>query len=408
MIPVARRPLWAGRVAVLLGIILIALNLRSAVSAMSPIVALVSREIPLNGVGVGVLGTLPPIAFAVSGILAPLVAKRVGLEASLVFASAAMVVGPLIRAVSGDYAALVIGSVVVLAGMGFGNILLPPAVKKYFPDRIGQVTAAYATLMSIGVAVPALLASPIADAAGWRVAVGTWAALAVCALAPWLVVRSQHRRRMSLAAADALIPEADAALLGRMRRSRAAVAMAIVFAITAINTYAFFAWLPELLNDVAGFAPTTSGALLALFGIMGIPLALLVPMLAGRIRNVGIIVAFGVCAWVASYLGLLLIPTLAPVLWVILAGAGGVNFALCLALIGLRTRTPNTAVALSGFVQAIGYGAGALGPLVFGVLHEATAGWQVPLLFLIATSLVAVYPAIVLSRKSYVDDEISR
>ncbi len=401
------RSIWAGRTVALLAIVLIALNLRTAVAAISPIVAFVSKDIPLGAVGFGVLGTLPPIAFASSGIVAPLVARRLGIETTMVLACAAMIVGPLVRAVAPNYAVLLVGSAVAFTGMGFGNILLPPSVKKYFPDRIGQLTAAYATFLSIGTALPPLLAIPIAAVAGWRVSVAAWLVFAVCALVPWVVMRARAGRIANLERKQTLVPEARADLLGRMPRSRTAIAMAIAFAVPTFNGYAFFAWLPELLKERAGSPPEQAGAILALLAITGLPLALVTPILASRMHNVGYIIWAGIAFFLVGYLGLLLVPTVVPWLWAVLSGLGSVIFPLCLAMIGLRTKSPDAAVALSGFVQGIGYGVGALGPLLFGILRDVSGGWTAPLVLVLAVTLVAIVPAVLLRTPSFVEDELA-
>lgn len=55
-----RLPLWAGRTAALLGIVLVAFSLRQAVAAVSPILGDIRTDIPLSDLDVGWLGTLPP------------------------------------------------------------------------------------------------------------------------------------------------------------------------------------------------------------------------------------------------------------------------------------------------------------------------------------------------------------
>ena len=77
---------------------------------------------------------------------------------------------------------------IALAGMGMGNVLLPPLVKRYFPDRIGAVTAAYSVALSVSTAMPPLFALPLAQATSWRVAVGVWAVVGLAAAVPWIVV----------------------------------------------------------------------------------------------------------------------------------------------------------------------------------------------------------------------------
>ena len=401
VIPV--RPLWAGRTAVVVGILLLALNLRTAVAVLSPILGLVSEDIPLGSLGIGLLGMLPPLAFAASGFVAPLVARRIGLELTLVLASCAMVAGPLIRAVAPSYPVLVAGSVVVLAGMGFANIVLPPVIKKYFPDRVGLLTATYLTVMSISAAVPPLIAAPLADAIGWRPTVGAWGLLALAAIVPWLVVLSQHRAQDRSAEGAVVAPPA---LLGRMGRSRVAWAIALMFAVTSLNVYGMFAWLPELLIDVAGSSPAEAGAMLSLYALIGLPAGLLIPVLAPRLRNVGWLVAVGIVLYLLGYLGLLLAPTPATVLWVVLIGAGPLLFPLALVLVNLRTRSHQASAALSGFVQGIGYAVGALGPLVIGVIHDLTGQWSAVLLFLVGTALLVSVSAVLLVKPRTVEEEL--
>lgn len=149
----------------------------------------------------------------------------------------------------------------------------------------------------------------------------------------------------------------------------------------------------------------TAGALLSLFSVMGLPAALLVPILAVRMRTVGPLIAAGVVFYLAGYGGLLLFPTGPVWLWVAFIGLGPLLFPLSLVLINLRTRTHEGSVALSSFVQSIGYGIGALGPLVVGVLHDTSGGWTVPLVFLVVTALALTVSGIVVARPRMLEDE---
>jgi CP family cyanate transporter-like MFS transporter len=404
---IATRPLWAGRTLALLGITLLALNLRTAVAALSPIIGFIREDIPLDSVGLGVIGMLPPIAFATSGIVAPWVARRLGLERTLVLACLAMVLGPLVRAFADSYLPLLIGTSLALAGMGFGNILLPPAVKKYFPDRIGQVTAMYATLMAISTSTPPIVATPIAEAAGWRASFALWSVVAVSALVPWIIVTVQAHKRARADRELGIVAELPPQLMGRIGHSRVAWAITLAFLIPGLNTYALFAWMPQLLIERAGVTEVQAGALLGLFALLGFPAALIVPILASRLRNVSPIIYLGVTMFLIGYLGLLLAPSSLTWLWVACAGIGPVLFPLCLALINLRTRSTEVSVALSGFVQSVGYAISALGPLIVAIIHDLTGGWTVPILFLMATCLVGIIAGLMLARPMFVEDELA-
>ena len=399
------RSLWAGRTLALLGIVLVAANLRTAVAALSPIVSQISTDVPLSPTAIGVLGMLPPVCFAFFGIFTPVYTRRLGLENVLVLALTAMLLGHLTRGLAGSLPVLVIGSVVTFAGLGVGNVLLPPLVKKYFPDRIGLVTSLYVTMLSLSTLFPPLIAVPVADAAGWRVSLGLWVLPVLVALVPWVTMFVRHRVQVT---PGTVVEEAEPALVGRIWRSSIAWALAVVFAASSLNAYAMFAWLPQLLIDTAGVTSAQAGTLLSVYAAMGIPCALLIPWLTARMKNVAGLVYLGVAVFLLGDLGLLLAPGTLTWLWVVLAGLGPLLFPLVLVLINLRTRTHAGSVALSGFVQSVGYTLGALGPLSVALLHEITGGWTAPLLFLIGTALAITVAGAVIARPHLLEDDLER
>ncbi len=406
--PQSRRlPLWAGRTVVLLGIILLSASLRTAATSLSPIISAVSSDIPLSALGLGVLGMLPPLLFALAGLLVPRMVRGFGLDVSTILSVAIMVVGFAARVVAVDYWVLFAGTLVALGGAGAGNVLLPPLVKRYFPDRIGMVTSIYAAAVAVGTALPPAVAFPIADATSWRVSLGVWAVLAVLALPPWIMVLMRSRRSRRPVTVDT-VPEIElppAAMVGRIWHSKVAWSIAIVFSITSFQAYSLFAWLPSLLIDHVGIGAAEAGLLLAFWGLLGIVAAVIAPAMAARQSNVGWILHLGAVGFVSGYLGLIFAPGVSPWLWVGLCGVGQVVFPTCLALINLRTRTHDGSIALSGFVQGVGYFIAALGPLLVGVLHDLTQGWTASLVLMAATAAVFVVFGFVLRTPRFVEDE---
>jgi CP family cyanate transporter-like MFS transporter len=400
---------WRGRILAFVGIVLVALSLRSAVAAISPILDHISRDLPLSALVISVLGAVPPIAFAVGGLVAPVISRRLGLDRTMLLAIGVMIAGHLGRALAPSTSLLLTATIVTLLAVGVANVLLPPVVKRYFPDRIGLMSALYLTAMSVGSSVPALIAVPVADSLGWRASLGTWFLVAITAAIPWIgMIRRERRLRLSDATGDTELAPPEPALLGRMPRSLLAWAMVGTFGAAAFTSYATFAWLPPILVDTAGVSHTTAGSLLALWAIMGIPNGIVAPLLASRMRNITPVLVGALVLLVAGYGGLLLAPAAAPALWVVLGGLSTVVFPLVLALVNLRTRTHEGAVALSGFVQGLAYAIGAVGPIVIGLLHDSTGGWGEPVLVIIAVGVVLEAPAVfLLGRRRFVEDELA-
>ena len=352
------------------GVVLVSLNLRTAVTSLSPLLGVIDAEIGLGTAGMGLLGMIPTLMFAVWGVITPMVLRRVGLELLTVLAMVAAAVGQVIRALAHDPWLMGAGSLVALAGMGIGNVVAPPLVKKYFPRHVAAVSMAYITGLQLGTVVPALVAVPVEEAAGWRVSIGWWAVLAVIAAVPWVVEILRPGTPTDAQRPAAGTPTAPEPTRGvRPWRSPVGVALALFFGTNSLCTYAFFTWLPAVAESI-GMTRAEGGLALAVYSAIGLVAALAVPYIAGRFEDPYAVVVVSVVSYLGAFAGLLWAPDVAPWLWICLLGVGPSTFPLCLTLINLRTRTQAGSAALSGFSQGVGYTAACLGPIVFGVLFD--------------------------------------
>lgn len=399
----AARPLWRGRALALIGIVLFAFSLRTAVASLSPVLGFIGADFAVSPAVVGLIGTAPPVCYAVFGILTPRLERRFGLERLAVAAMVVAVLGLTWRGLAVDALTLLLSTALIFAAVGVGNILLPPLVKKYFPDRIGLMTTIYSTTMAVATFTPPLVAVPVADAAGWRLSLGLWAVFALVAMIPWVALLVRRRGD-----ADADIEAASPRAFGRMWRLPLAWALVVGFTVSGVLAYTSFAWLPTLLHDEAGVSPAAAGALLSLFAAMGLPCSLLVPVLVVRFHATRALFGVAVVAGLTGVAGLLLAPAFAPWLWVVLLGTAPLLFPLTLVLLGLRTRSHETAVALSAFVQSVGYAIVALFPVGIGLVHGWTDSWTIPLLILAAVISAAIPAGVVAARRHTVEDDWER
>ncbi len=385
-----KRALAEGRLLVLAAIVMSALTLRVAVTAFSPLAERIGADIGYSTAVVGVFGMIPTLMFAISGLLTPLFARRIGLERTALVAMLMAGLGMLIRAVVGGTVELLIFSALALGGMGIGNVVIPPLVKRYFPDRLAVVSSLYITMVQLGTVVPALIAVPVADAHGWRISLGLWAILGFAAALPWLGVlrdRRGHDRVDSTA-----LPPQTREPKGKVWRSPLAWGMAAMFGMTSLTTYAMFTWLPKILSE-AGASAAFGGTMVGVFALVGLVSALTAPTVVARFRNPFPFVVACAVFFFTAFAGLLIAPMRESLLWVVLLGLGPSTFPMALTLINMRTRTPQGSAALSGFTQGVGYAVACVGPVLFGMLHDATGGWAAPFAMLVVAVLVLLIGA---------------
>lgn len=392
---------------------LISFNLRAAVTGWAPIVEAISADIPLSTTTIGILGMFPPLAFALAGLSTSWLSDRVSLTQSLTASGVMMVGGHALRALAPNLDVFIVGSVIGLVGAGFGNVLLPAAVKRFAPHAIGGMTAAYVTTLSVATALPALLAAPVSELYGWRWSFGVWACTALVAVVPWvtLMVIAKGQSSEGTQRADDLAVEAAGASRGlglaRIASSPTARALTVVFIASSIPIYGLFALLPIALNELAGTTAEVSGALVALLAILSLPQALAIPALAVRLRTPTTLMIASVAIFSIGALGLLLSPRTGLVVWVIAMGAGQFLFPLTLTLISLRTLSSHMATRVSGFVQGVGYGIAGFGPPLLAALREWTGSWTPVILAMIASSMLSLTAIPVLRRGGIIDREIT-
>ncbi len=384
---------------VLVGLILLSFNLRPAAVSVGPVLEEVRHGLGLSGAEAGLLTSLPVLAFAVFGALAPSIARIVGLHRALALSLGAVVIGLGGRAAAHD-AALFLGlSGVALAGMATANVLIPSLVKLHFPDRIGRATAIYTTALAIGLTSAFLLTVPISDSfGGWRAGLGAWALLALVALVPWLGMLG-HDKHLETGARS--ISFADVA------RTRIGWAMVLFFGLQSLQAYSIFGWFAQLWRD-SGYSAEQAGLLDAIVAGVSIPLSFWLPSAAARRDDQRGLILVVLSCYLVGYALLLLDAHLWAIPAALFVGVGCCVFPVVLTLIGLRAHTPDGTAALSGFTQSLGYLIAAVGPFAVGLVYDATGGWTAPLWLLMVLVLPLLAVGAYAGRPAYLEDQLHR
>jgi MFS transporter, CP family, cyanate transporter len=363
----------------LVAVLLVALNLRSAIAAVAPVLPQIRSDLNLTAATAGLLTTLPVLCFALLAPAAVGLGQRLGLHRAILVGCVGIVIGSVIRVIDG--VPVLLGfTVVVGAGMTIGNVLVPVVVKAEFPRRAGRLTGLYSAALVTGASISAALTAPFADRWGWRLALASWAVLAaVAAVMWWLTSPATRDERAGTERQDARAVSPW--------RSSVAWALGLFFGAQALCFYAVTAWLPTLLVDEAELDLAAAGAGASLFHVLGIVGTLIIPVVVHRRSRQGWLAVTAATAFVMLFAGLLLWPGAWP-LWVAIGGvAQGASISLALTLVVLRAYRVDVARRLSGMAQLVGYLTGAVGPVLVGWLYGLTNAWTVPLLTLIGVAL---------------------
>ncbi|MFJ9960560.1 CynX/NimT family MFS transporter [Streptomyces avermitilis] len=404
---------WMTRL-VVVGIVLTALNLRPAITSLGALLEEVRDGLGMSGSVAGLLTSVPPLCFAVFGVMAPRLARRFGAAAVVGAGMVAITAGLVIRPYAGGTAGFLAASALALMGIAVSNVLMPVIVKRWFPDRVGSMTGLYSMALALGTSAAAAVTVPLTGALGgsWQSGLAVWAGLAAAAVLPWIpLVRARgaasgsHALVGSSKEAAAAAPQEPDGL--RITRSRTAWALAVFFGLQATAAYITMGWMAQIFRD-AGVAAGTAGLLLAVTMVMGVPLAFVIPRLATRLPHQGpIAVVLGVCG-LAGYAGLYFAPAAGAWAWALLLGVSNCAFPLALTMVGMRARTGAGVAKLSAFAQSTGYLISIPGPLLVGVLYQHSGGWGLPIALMAGLMIPQIVVGIVAGRNRTVEEEAAR
>ncbi|MPV37579.1 MFS transporter [Georgenia subflava] len=399
------RSLWTGRAAILVGLVLLGIGLRYAVTGLSPLLTTVTEELGIGTAGATFIGMLPTLSFGIGGFAAPVIARRIGPESTALVAVVLAAFGALLRPFIGSPAAFMALTFVALLGMGFGNVLGAPLVKKHFADRQASMITMFSLLMQAGATLPAITAIPVANVTSWQISLASWGVLSLLAVVPWLVAVVGERRRGSATAGveDAGAKTGPKLGLAHLLRSPVALGTALFYATASLNIYAMLAWMPTILQGL-GLDEASAATAFSVYTFMTLPMAVVTPLLANKVKNPTALAVVMAAVGPIGYLGIIF--DIGP-MWLaaLVAGLAGGAFPLAIAMFNLRSRTPAGSAAMGGFAMGSGYLIGTLGPLLGGWLFGVTGDWRVPLWVYVASFVPMAIGGIVMARPGrYVED----
>jgi MFS transporter, CP family, cyanate transporter len=176
--------------------------LRLTILAVPPVIPLIHDELRLNATQVGILTGLPSMLFAFAAVPGSLLIARMGVRTALVAGLAATAIGGALRGVIPDVTWLYAMTIAMATGVAVMQVTMPPAVRAWFPARIGFATAVYTNGLIIGEILPVALMASVLLLVGstWQWGFVVWSA-PVAAIAILVLVLAPKSASAQTAAA---------------------------------------------------------------------------------------------------------------------------------------------------------------------------------------------------------------
>lgn len=367
------------------GVILISFNLRPGMTSVGAIVGLIQTDLGMTHTQMGILTTLPLIAFSTASLFTSRLTHRVGMEWSLMIGVVMIGLGTVLRGMGGI--PLLYGATIVMgAGIAICNVALIPLIKSRLAHRAATVTAAYTLFMSLTAAFGSGVTAPMAIDwnLGWRGALMIWGALALITIPVWMLQLNGRYAPKNQGRANN-----DHRL--NIWKYRRAWNITVFMGLQSFIFYVLASWGPEILID-KGFTIEESGWALFYMQIVSLPAVYFTPILADKPGNLSKMV---VAMCVFFFLGFFML--LGQEKWMmyaaltIIAQSSGASISLAYYLINEATEESSITVRLSGMAQSFGYYIAAAGPVLVGWMFDLVRNWNTILIMFFAVLLLYTY-----------------
>jgi CP family cyanate transporter-like MFS transporter len=374
----------------LAGLFLASLALRPQLVGIGPLLATIQQSLGVSHAVAGLLstavvlcmGVFAPVAYVVSRVIGPrwTIAAALGLIAGFGVA----------RAVAVPAAAVLLLTLPIGIGIAIAGSLMPLVIRESWPGRPVLGTAVYTTGISLGAAISAAVAVPLADALGsWRDPLMVFSLVTAGLLLAWAVLSRGYGAR-----------DAGAAPLPRLPlRSRTAWLLVGIFALVSITYYGINAWLPSAFTE-RGWTRSSAGAVLTVINAVAVPVTLLIASRGEVFGSRRFWLGAGATLQLCGVAGVILAPA-GGWLWAVLIGAGiGLLFPSLMTMPLDVADRPADVGAMAAMMLGLGYTVSAVGPFLLGLVRDVAGSFRLAMWLIFAMTAVILLVAILTSQEA--------
>ena len=386
----------------LAGVWLIYASFGLTITAMPPLVGIITQELGISLSSMGAILGAWPLVYIGAAIPAGALLDRFGLRRSLFAAALLMALSGVARAFSVDDLSLFLA--VALFGLG-GPLVssgAPKLIRQWFSERErGLAMGIYITGPSLGgIAALALTNSvmmPLSDHS-WRAVLLIYAGITAGAGLIWLILTAHPLAKTSeshtAGGKTGLNWQVYPALL-----RLPVVRLVMLFCIgTFMFNHGLNNWLPQVLQE-HGFTAVEAGYWASVPTAVGILGSLMIPRYAGGERSVPVLRMLFVFAAITA-VGLMLLSGVALLLPLMAQGIARSSLMTVTMMVMMQCKAVDdrNMGAAGGLFFTAGEVGGVLGPLLFGVIADVTGGFDLALAGLAGLCLLMLGLSLALSR----------
>ncbi|UXV32514.1 CynX/NimT family MFS transporter [Mammaliicoccus sciuri] len=359
-----------------IGILLIGASLRAPITSVGIALPSIKETLNLSNTSVSLITIIPLLSFAVISLFAAKISHKFGLERTVFGALILICIGIALRAITG-VSWLYVGTILIGVGIAFGNVLTPGIIKMNFPLRIGIMTGYYTVVMNIFGSASSYVTAPLVKHFNYNIAISLIGIVTFIGIIIWSFQLNKHETVNSSQTTTNI----------NVWKSPLSWQITLLMGGQSMIFYSLINWLPEFLLS-HGTPINEAGIYLSILQLAIIPLTFVTPIFAEKMKNQVLITFVTGLLFVLGILTLMSQPNWAFLGIILIGIASGLAFGLVNTFFGLRTENGLTAAKLSGMSQSVGYLFTAIGPLLFGILHDATNSWNTSFGILFVTSII--------------------
>ena len=375
---------------VLAGVWLLYFSFGLNLASLAPLVTFIEADLQMSHSAMGVVLGVWQLVYIVASVPCGILIDRVGSRYAFTAGALLIAVSAIGRSVAGDYVQLLLA----VGAFGLGGPIIsagaPKMIAGWFRGRErGLAMGIYITGFGVGSILSLTLTNSILMPwfnEDWRLVLRFWGLLTVLAGAVWFVISWLPAVRDSKHTPIRI----EGALVMPLLRLRSVQLVLLMSVGVLFFTHGLSNWMPELLRS-GGMSVNQASLWAALPVVVAIAGALVIPRLASRENRYRVLLLLFLCAIGAS---VLLRSALGPVsvTGLVLDGIArsSMTTVLILTLVETRGVGEERAGSAAGLYFAVAEIGVVAGPVMLGVLYDASGDFSVGLGLLTAVSMFLV------------------